>query len=69
MQAPDYVFKNNYGFEGKKSNGVNQRLKATDLINQALDDSKVLDSLADNIATLRGDRVALAISFIKYGAY
>lgn len=69
MQAPDYVFKNNYGFEGVKSNGVNQRLKGTDLINQALDDSKVLDSLADKIATLRGDRVALAINFIKYGAY
>jgi hypothetical protein len=69
MQAPDYVFKNNYGFEGKKSNGVNMRLKSTDLINQALDESKVLDSLVDKIATLRGDRVALAISFIKYGAY
>lgn len=65
FSAPRYIFIQNYGFEGTKKNGVYQRLKATDVLNKALDKSNVLDTLADSLADLRGEAVVTAINFIQ----
>lgn len=65
MSAPYYIFMQNYGFEGKKSNGINQRLNATDVFKKAVDSSKVLDSLANEISELRIDQVTALIKFNK----
>ncbi|RZJ71067.1 hypothetical protein [Flavobacterium sp.] len=71
MQAPHYIFKQHYGFEGQKKNGVNMRLKKTDVLNIALDRSKVLEILADDLAKIRIDQVALSVTFARPnpGAY
>lgn len=65
MSAPYYIFMQHYGFEGKKSNSVNQRLKATDVFAKALDSSKILETLADEISELRLDQVTALIKFNK----
>jgi len=67
LKAPHYIFKQHYGFEGKKSNGVNMRLKATDVLNKALASSNVLDTLADGIADIRSEQVLATINFSKNG--
>lgn len=63
IQAPHYVFKQNYGFEGRKSNSVNQRLKATDVFSKALDSANILEKLADDISELRIEQVTALINF------
>jgi hypothetical protein len=57
IQAPHYIFKQNYGFEGQKSNGVNQRLKATDVFSKAIEESNILEKLADDLSELRMEQV------------
>jgi len=61
--APDYVFKQNFGFEGQKKNGVNMRLKATDVLNKALQKSGVLVNLADDLAELRAEEIMVKMNF------
>lgn len=63
IKAPSYIFKQHFGFEGRKKNGVNMRLKSTDVINKALLKSNVLEKLADDIANIRIDQFALKINF------
>lgn len=63
IKAPRYIFMQHHGFEGTKKNGVNMRLKQTDVINIALDKSNVLEHLADDIANIRIDQFALKINF------
>jgi len=65
LTAPVYIFMQHYGFEGKKSNGINQRLKATDVLAKALEASNVLEKLADEISELRIDQVTALIKFSK----
>lgn len=65
LKAPYYTFMQNYGFEGKKSNGVNQRLKATDVFAKAIDSSNILENLADEISELRLEQVTALIQFNK----
>lgn len=65
IKAPYYTFMQNYGFEGTKSNGVNQRLKATDVFLKALESSNVLETLADEISELRIDQVTALIQLKK----
>lgn len=57
IQAPHYIFKQNFGFEGKKSNGVNMRLKATDVITNVLERTNIIEGLASQIANLRAEEV------------
>lgn len=61
--APQYVFIQHNGFEGKKSNGVTQRLKATNVVNKAVTKSKVLNSLIDGITNIRAEEVTARITF------
>lgn len=65
IKAPYYTFMRNYGFEGKKSNGINMRLKATDALAKALESSSILENLADDISEIRLDQVAALIQFKK----
>jgi len=62
--APDYIFKQNFGFEGKKSNGINMRLKATDVLSKTVASSGVIETIADKIAELRAEQVVTRITFI-----
>lgn len=57
IRAPKYIFIQNYGFEGTKKNGVYMRLQAKRTIDQAIEDSQVIDYLADNISEVRADKV------------
>jgi len=63
MSAPHYIFKQHYGFEGRKSNSVNQRLKATDVFSKAIDSSNILENLADDISELRMEQVIALTQF------
>jgi len=67
LKAPHYIFKQHYGFEGTKSNGVNMRLRATDVLTIAVEKSGVLNTLADKIADIRGSQIITAINFSKNG--
>lgn len=61
--APHYIYKQNYGFEGPKSNNVNMRLKATEVITKTLDTSGFLDTLVTEIAELRGESIIAKMNF------
>lgn len=65
LSAPYYIFMQHYGFEGKKSNGVNQRLKATDVFTKAIQSANVLETLANEISEIRLDQVSALIKFQK----
>lgn len=65
--APHYIFKQHYGFEGTKKNGVTMRLAATNVLNRALAKSGILDSLANDISNLRAEQVITTINFIRRG--
>ncbi|WP_417365576.1 hypothetical protein [Flavobacterium beibuense] len=67
FSAPHYIFKLNYGFEGTKKNGVNMRLKATNVLNIALEDSGILEALANDISELRAEEIITALNFIRSG--
>jgi hypothetical protein len=63
IKAPHYIFKQQYGFEGRKSNGVNMRLRATDVITQTLVNSRVMETLADEISEIRLSQITAKINF------
>jgi len=65
--APSYIFKQNFGFEGSKKNGVTMRLTATDVLNKALNTSHVLEELADDLTDIRAEEVITAINFTRNG--
>ncbi|MFK7049872.1 hypothetical protein V3Q77_08220 [Flavobacterium davisii] len=51
------------GFEGTKKNGVNARLKALDFFNEALENGKLVNDLADAIGAQRAEQVVARINF------
>ena len=57
LQAPHYIFKQHFGFEGTKKNGVNMRLAKTNVINKVLDGTNILENLADALSNLRSEEV------------
>lgn len=57
IDAPKYIFIQNYGFEGTKSNGVNMRLKAKRTIDDAIKDTDIMNYLADHISEVRADDI------------
>ncbi len=63
LRAPHYIFKQHFGFEGNKKNGIMMRLRATDVLNKALEQANVLETLADGIAEIRMDEVTARINF------
>lgn len=67
LKAEHYVFKQNYGFEGTKKNSVNMRLHATEVISKAVENTGVLEVLADSISNIRSEQVLSRINFGKNG--
>lgn len=58
LYTPYYIYPIlHYGFEGKKKNGVMMRLKAKELLKDAVENGKIVDDLA----TIIGDQRATAI--------
>ena len=65
--AADYIYKQNFGFEGTKKNGITMRLNATDVLQKAINESNVLEDLADQITDLRGESVIAEINLGNNG--
>ena len=63
LRAPGYIFKQHYGFEGTKKNGITMRLKATGVLNVAVERSNVLDELINEISEARLSMVTSKINF------
>lgn len=61
INGPKHLFIQNYGFEGVKSNGVNMRLKATNVVTSAIERSKVVDYLAEAISSYRADEIVVQL--------
>lgn len=67
ISAQHYIFKQHFGFEGSKKNGVNMRLKATNVLNIALDNTNALEYLADSISDIRSEQVISQFIFRQNG--
>lgn len=59
LSGPKHLFLQNYGFEGVKSNGINMRLKATDIVENALASTNVIEFLANEISKTRAEEIVL----------
>ena len=64
IKMPHYGFKQHFGFDGVKNNGVKLRLLSnTNFLNDALQANNALETLATEIGEIRGDEVVSKINF------
>lgn len=63
IESPHYIFKQHYGFEGIKSNGVRMRLPQYDHFNKLLDGNRAIEKLADEIGAIRAEQITSKINF------
>lgn len=64
IKMPHYGFKQHFGFEGVKKNGVHLRLiNAVNFLGDAILTDNTLENLATEIGELRGDLVISKINF------
>jgi hypothetical protein len=64
IKMPHYGFKQHFGFDGVKNNGVRLRLLgATNFLNDTIKSNKALETLATEISEIRGDKVISKINF------
>lgn len=64
IKMPHYGFKQHFGFDGVKSNGVRLRLlNATNFLNDTLKSNNALEMLASEIGEIRADEVTSKINF------
>lgn len=61
--SPHYTFKQHYGFEGIKSNGIKMSLKPTNVFGILLTNNKAIEQLADEIGTIRAEEVTSKINW------
>ena len=61
ISGPKHLYVQNYGFEGVKSNGINQRLKATNVVNNAIEESGVVDFLSEALSEFRAEQIVALI--------
>ena len=62
--TPYYIYPIlNYGFEGRKSDGVNRRMKAKNFLSDALENGRVVQDLADLIGSQRAESIILRTNF------
>lgn len=59
VSGPKHLYVQNYGFEGVKSNGINMYLEATNVVNSAIEQSNVVDFLAESISETRADEILI----------
>ena len=58
VKMPHYAFKQHYGFDGVKSNGIKlQLLSNTNFINDSLKTNNALETLVSEIGNIRADEV------------
>lgn len=62
ISTPHYIFKQHYGFEGIKSNGVRMRMRSFNHFGNFFDRTTALDELATEISELRGEAVTAEAS-------
>jgi len=63
IKATDATFKQHYGFEGIKINGVAMKMKAYNHFNNVLNKGNVLDNLIDEIGEIRAIEITRNIVF------
>lgn len=63
VKTPHYIFKQHYGFEGIKANGVAMRMKPFNHFTNLFDKTKSLDRLLDEIGSIRADEITKNIRF------
>ena len=64
IKMPHYGFKQHFGFDGVKNNGVRLRLlSATNFLNDTIKSNNALEVLATEIAEIRGEEVISKINF------
>lgn len=64
ITTPYYVYPIlHMGFEGTKSNGVNQRLRAMNILTDAVENGRLVEDLANQIGELRASQIATRVSF------
>ena len=63
VSMPGYGFILHHGFSGQKKNGVFQRLKKTEWIIKAIDNSGVTQYLAEEISQIRAEEVISQLKF------
>nr|WP_297306444.1 hypothetical protein [uncultured Flavobacterium sp.] len=61
VKGPKQLYVQNYGFEGVKSNGLNMRLKAKAVVDDAIEQANVIDFLAESLSVVRAEEVAALI--------
>lgn len=62
ITSPHYGFKLNYGFEGVKSNSRYMRLQPTNHLYKAIEQTNILNELADKMGEIRAEELTAAIS-------
>ena len=64
IKMPHYGFKQHFGFDGVKNNGVKLRLLSnTNFINDSLKSKNALETLITEISDIRADEVMSKINF------
>lgn len=64
IKMPHYGFKNQFGFDGVKSNGIKLRLlNNTGFLNDTIKTTNALETLVSEISEIRADEVTSIISF------
>ncbi len=64
IKMPHYGFKQHFGFDGVKNNGVKLRLLSnTNFINDSLKSKNALETLITEISDIRADEVISKINF------
>lgn len=62
VAGPKHLYVQNYGFEGVKKNGINMRLKGTDVVNSAIQSSNVVEFLAQALTEHRADEIIVKMN-------
>lgn len=63
ITSPDYGFKLNYGFEGKKRNKIYMLLNPTNHLHSAIERTNILNQLATELGNIRAEQVTATINF------
>ena len=67
IESTKYGFILQHGFNTKKKNGVHQRLRASYWLGEAIQQSKAIETLADEISDIRGDEVLASTKALENG--
>lgn len=63
LRASTVTFKQHYGFEGVKKNGVKMKLKAYNHFNNLFNGTNALEKLIDEVSDLRAEEITSKIKF------